>query len=53
VYLIGENAVWAPRCGSAECSGLAYPPSSAAEFVDFADAVVNSARIAAMLGESA
>jgi carbonic anhydrase len=49
VYLIGDNCVWAPRCGSAECTGLAYPPSSAAEFVDFADAVAKSARIAAML----
>ncbi len=30
VYLLGERQVWAPRSGSAECGGLAYPPSDPA-----------------------
>ena len=25
VYLLGEHQVWAPRSGSTECAGLAYP----------------------------
>ena len=48
-YLISSRQMWAPRCGSAECAGLAYPPSNRREFVEFADAVVRSERIAALL----
>ena len=53
VYLLGEHEVWAPRGGSAECAGLAYPPAGPNAFGEFADAVVASDRIAAMLGDDA
>jgi carbonic anhydrase len=49
VYLLSERSVWAPRCGSAEESGLARPPKDAQGFVDFSDAVLGSARIQAIL----
>jgi carbonic anhydrase len=49
VYLIGSRQVWAPRSGSADCAGLAYPPTDHAAFDDFGDAVVRSARIAKLL----
>lgn len=49
VYVIAEREVWAPRSGSAECRGLAHPPADAAGFVHFADTVVRSERIAALL----
>ncbi len=49
VYLIGERQVWAPRGGSAECDGLANPPSDIAAFEDFGDAVVRSRRISTLL----
>jgi carbonic anhydrase len=49
VYLIDGRQVWAPRSGSAECAGLAYPPTDHAAFDDFADVVVRSARIAKLL----
>ena len=42
VYLLDARTVWAPRSGSAECSGLAYPPADLAAFAGFADAVVRS-----------
>ena len=48
VYLLGERKVWAPRAGSTECSGLAGPPADHAGFLDFADGVVRSDRIAAL-----
>jgi len=48
-YLIGEQRIWAPRCGNATCDGLAYPPSDRASFVDFAGAVMRSERIASLL----
>ncbi len=32
VYLLANRQVWAPRAGSAECSGLAYPPADPAAF---------------------
>jgi len=50
VYLLGEHRVWAPRSGSAECVGLAYPPADLEAFDEFGDAVVLSQRIATMLG---
>ena len=53
VYLIGGRQVWAPRSGSADCAGLAHPPSDGAAFDDFGDAVVRSARIAAILERGA
>jgi carbonic anhydrase len=49
VYLLAERQIWAPRSGSAECYGLAYPPSDLEAFADFADAVVRSDRIASLL----
>jgi carbonic anhydrase len=49
VYLLGKRQVWAPRSGSPDCAGLAYPPTDYAGFDDFADAVVRSERIAGML----
>ncbi len=49
VYLLAERQIWAPRSGSAECTGLAYPPSDLAAFGEFADALVQSDRIGALL----
>jgi len=49
VYLLSERSVWAPRCGSAEESGLAKPPADQAGFIDFSDAVFRSRRIQAIL----
>jgi len=49
VYLLAAHRVWAPRSGSAECGGLAYPPSTLAQFTGFGDAVARSERIAALL----
>lgn len=53
VYLIGEHRIWAPRANSSDCAGLAYPPLDAGDFAAFADAVVQSERIAALLERSA
>jgi carbonic anhydrase len=49
VYLLDARKVWAPRADSGECIGLAYPPLDGAAFGDFADAVIRSDRIAALL----
>jgi carbonic anhydrase len=49
-YVISTRRIWAPRTGSADCDGLARPPSGAAGFVDLADAIVASRRIRDMLG---
>lgn len=49
VYLLAERQVWAPRAGSTDCAGLAFPPADAAAFDGFADSVVRSRRIGAML----
>jgi len=46
VYLLEGRQVWAPRAGSDECAGLAYPPADCA---DFAGAVLRSERIARLL----
>ena len=53
VYLLDRRAVWAPRGGSTECTGLAYPPSDLAEFGAFGEAVVRSERIVALLDRGA
>jgi carbonic anhydrase len=53
VYLLADRQVWAPRGGSAECAGLAYPPADHADFEGFADAVVRSDRIALLLAPAA
>ena len=49
VWLLESHEIWAPRPGSRECGGLAYPPTSDANFVEFADAVIQSDRIARLL----
>jgi carbonic anhydrase len=49
VYLLVDCAVWAPRCGSKQVLGLAYPPTTAQGFVDFGDAVLGSERISRLL----
>jgi carbonic anhydrase len=49
VYLLADRAIWAPRSENAECGGLAYPPADARSFDGFADAVVRSDRITALL----
>jgi carbonic anhydrase len=49
VYLLSERSVWAPRCGSDEVSGLASPPADGEGFVEFANAVMRSHRIRAMI----
>ena len=46
VYLLEARQVWAPREGSGECTGLAYPP---ADFSGFGDAVLGSERIVRLL----
>ena len=51
VYLLSKRQVWAPRHGSPECTGLAYPPADGAAFGDFGDRVVQSERIAALLAK--
>ena len=51
VYLLADREIWAPRSGSAECGGLAYPPADAGPSTDFADAVVRSERIVALLAQ--
>jgi carbonic anhydrase len=50
VYLLTERTVWAPRRGSDEVTGLATPPDDPQGFVEFADAVLRSRRIAGLLG---
>lgn len=49
VYLLETRAIWAPRDGSEECEGLAWPPEDVAGFDGFATAVVRSTRIRALL----
>jgi carbonic anhydrase len=49
VYLLEARQVWAPRAGSRECVGLAYPPADRAAFGEFSDAVVRSERIVRLL----
>jgi len=49
VYLLEDRQVWAPRAGSRECAGLAYPPVDFAAFGDFGDQVLRTERIARLL----
>ena len=49
VYMIAARQLWAPRSGSAECAGLAYPPADSQGVGDFLDRVVQSERIASLL----
>ena len=49
VYVLETREVWAPRPGGIKGTGLASPPRDLAGFAAFADAVVQSERIAAYL----
>lgn len=49
VYLLEDRQVWAPRAGSGECAGIAYPPADVTAFGDFADTVLATERIARLL----
>ena len=49
VYLLDARQVWAPRAGSSECAGLAYPPADPAAFGELARTVVATERIARLL----
>jgi carbonic anhydrase len=49
VYRIDTRQVWAPRCGSAECIGLADPPRDAQGFAELGVAIARSERIASLL----
>jgi len=51
VYLLSERRIWAPRHGSTECTGLAYPPTDPASFREFADRVVQSERIGRLVAD--
>ena len=52
VYVLSTRQIWAPRHGSAECAGLAYPPPDLDAFSAFAEAVVQSDRISSLLGRA-
>ena len=49
VYVLSDRTVWAPRAGSEDVLGLAVPPTTAQDFVEFSDAVMRSNRIAGLL----
>jgi carbonic anhydrase len=49
VYLLAAGQLWAPRSGSTECTGLAYPPADSPGVGDFLDRVVQSERIVSLL----
>jgi len=49
VYLLEDRQIWAPRAGSSECAGLAYPPRDFEAFGDFGDSVFRTGRIAHLL----
>lgn len=49
VWLLEARSVWAPRHDSPSCDGLAYPPGDGEAFERFAEAVVRSERIVALL----
>ncbi len=49
VYLLGSREVWAPAGKADGVTGLAEPPESLASFVDFAETIVSSDRIASLV----
>ncbi|TFG47271.1 MAG: hypothetical protein E4H38_08480, partial [Gemmatimonadales bacterium] len=49
VYVLADRGIWAPRHESTRVAGLASPPTDAAQFGAFGDAVLRSARITALL----
>ena len=49
VYVLENRAVWAPRGGSDEVTGLAHPPRDEAGFIALGEAILRSQRIAGML----
>jgi carbonic anhydrase len=49
VYVLATHDVWAPRCASTDVAGLAFPPSDGDGFVELADVVMQSQRIARLL----
>ena len=53
VYLLEARQLWAPRAGSGDCAGLAYPPADLAAFGDFGDAVLRTERITRLLDGAA
>ncbi len=53
VYLLDARHRLGAARSSAECSGLAHPPADLAAFAGFADAVVRSERIVALLDRGA
>ncbi len=53
VYLLEAMQIWAPRAGSRDCAGLAYPPADFAAYYDFGDAVLRTERIARLLDGAA
>jgi carbonic anhydrase len=50
VYLLETREVWAPRPGDTKTVGLAAAPHDLAGFIDLGDAIVQSERIAGLLG---
>jgi carbonic anhydrase len=49
VYVLADRAVWAPRAGSDEVTGVAPPPLDAEGFVEFSTAVIRSKRFTDLL----
>jgi len=49
VYLLEDRQVWAPRAGSSDCAGLAFPPADVAAFDDFGDSMLRTERIGRLL----
>ena len=52
VYVIATREVWAPGADGRSPAGLAEPPTDAAAFLAFGNAVMLSGRIAALLDAS-
>ena len=49
VFVLEDRAVWAPRCGSDQVSGLALPPRDEQGFVELGETTLRSRRIARLL----
>ncbi|MGY3584424.1 carbonic anhydrase [Bradyrhizobium sp. USDA 4341] len=49
VYLLESRAIWAPRSGDADGTGLAAAPRDLAAFVELGDAIVQSRRIESLV----